>query len=226
MFKLDSLRGCLVASVQALETEALHGSFVMAKMAKACVEGGASAIRANSKEDIDAIKQAVNVPVIGIVKRDYPDSDVYITATKKEVEELLSTRCEIIALDATFRPRPNQESLEELLLFIKQNNRYAMADISTIEEALYAKQLGFDLIGTTLAGYTPYSRKIDGPDIRLLKECRKRGIENLVAEGRIHSLEDMKKVQKQQPFMCVVGGAITRPKEITERFVGAMRCKK
>lgn len=218
MFDLTKLKGTLVASVQALETEALFGHEVMAKMAKACVEGGAKGIRANSVVDINQIKQTVDVPVIGIIKQDYPDSEVYITPTKKEVEALLSTNCEIIALDATARNRPNKETLESLLELIHKHNRLAMADISTFEEARSANEMGFDLVSTTLSGYTAYSKDCNGPDYTLIKRCVKAGIKT-VAEGKIHSEKQMRKVQKCKPYFTVIGGAITRPKEITERFV-------
>ncbi len=98
------------------------------KMALAAKEGGAAGIRANSVADITAIKQEVDLPVIGIIKRDYPDSTVYITPTMQEVEELLTTSAEISALDATKQERPNQEQLSDLLARIHQEGRLAMAE--------------------------------------------------------------------------------------------------
>src|SRR5689334_12542433 len=98
---LNEIKGRLVVSCQALDDEPLHSSFIMGKMALAAKEGGASGIRANTKEDIIAIKEEVTLPVIGIVKRDYEDSEIYITATKAEIDELIESGCEMIALDAT-----------------------------------------------------------------------------------------------------------------------------
>ena len=103
---LDNLKGKLIVSCQALDNEPLHSPFIMSRMAVAAEEGGAEGIRANSVADIAAIKQLVSLPVIGIIKRDYPDSEVFITATMKEVDELMSVGPELIALDATARPRP------------------------------------------------------------------------------------------------------------------------
>lgn len=100
---LDNLKGKLVVSCQALENEPLHSPFIMSRMALAAAQGGAFAIRANSVVDIEAIKQQVSLPVIGIIKRDYPGSEVFITATMKEVDELMAVSPEIIALDATAR---------------------------------------------------------------------------------------------------------------------------
>ena len=115
MIMLDKLKGKLIVSCQALPDEPLHSSFIMARMALAAKQGGAAGIRAQSKEDIQAIRETVDLPVIGIVKRNYEDSDIYITPTRKEVQELLECGCEIIALDATLRKRPNDENLEDLV---------------------------------------------------------------------------------------------------------------
>lgn len=126
----------LIVSCQALPDEPLHSSFIMSKMALAAYEGGAVGIRANTKEDILAIKETVDLPVIGIVKRDYDHSDVFITATSKEVDELIESQCEVIALDATLQQRP-KETLDELVTYIRSHapNVEIMADIATVEEA-------------------------------------------------------------------------------------------
>ena len=134
----------LIVSCQALPDEPLHSSFIMSKMALAAYEGGAVGIRANTKEDILAIKETVDLPVIGIVKRDYDRSDVFITATSKEVDELIESQCEVIALDATLQQRP-KETLDELVSYIRTHapNVEIMADIATVEEAKNAARLGF-----------------------------------------------------------------------------------
>ena len=153
---LNKIKNGLVASCQALEDEPLHSSFIMAKIALAADLGGAAGIRANSMPDIQAIKKEVSLPVVGIVKRDYPDSDVFITATKKEVDELIESGCEMIAMDATLRQRPNGEQLKDIVDYVKMNHPHIqlMADISTLEDALEAERLGFDCVSTTLYGYT------------------------------------------------------------------------
>ena len=157
---LQALKGHLIVSCQALPHEPLHSSFIMGRMARAAKEGGAYGIRANTREDIEEIKKNVDLPVIGIVKRDYPDSKIYITPTMKEVEELMEVKPEIIALDATREVRPGNLSLEDFVKEIraKYPGQKLMADCSTVEEALYADKLGFDFIGTTLVGYTDQSR--------------------------------------------------------------------
>ena len=107
---LKEIRHRLVVSCQALPDEPLHSSFIMSRMALAAKQGGAAGIRAQGKDDILEIKRVVDLPVIGIVKRNYPDSEIYITPTRKEIEELLETGCNMIALDATGRKRPGRTS--------------------------------------------------------------------------------------------------------------------
>ena len=165
---LDQIKGKLVISCQALPGEPLHSPMIMGRMAIAAKNAGAAGIRAQGVADIIEIKQVTGLPVIGIIKRNYPDSEVFITATKKEVQELLATDCEMIALDATIRPRPNGELLQDLLDQIHAANRLAMADCSTVEEAKIAEEIGFDCVSTTLAGYTSYSTQTSGPDVELV----------------------------------------------------------
>ena len=167
---LEIIKGKLIVSCQALPDEPLHSSFIMGRMAKAAKEGGAVAIRAQGVEDIIEIKKVTELPVIGIIKREYSDSEIYITPTKKEVEELSKTKCEMIALDATNRVRPNNESLEEIIKFIHELGILVMADISTYEEAVNAQKLGCDCISTTLCGYTSYSENYDGPNLERIEK--------------------------------------------------------
>lgn len=217
---LEQLRKKLIVSCQALPDEPLHSSYIMGRMALAAKEGGASGIRAQSVEDIKEIEKVVNLPIIGIIKKEYSDSEVYITPTRKEVEDLLTTRCEIIALDATDRKRPNGEKLEDLLKLIHDNNRLAMADCSNYEECIEADKMGFDIVSTTLFGYTEYSKKIDGPDFETIKKIVENVNAYVIAEGKINTPEDLKKVYEYcNVDSAVVGSAISRPQLITKKFV-------
>ncbi|MDK7925759.1 MAG: N-acetylmannosamine-6-phosphate 2-epimerase [Staphylococcus simulans] len=216
----------LIVSCQALPDEPLHSSFIMSKMALAAYQAGAVGIRANSKEDIIAIKEEVPLPVIGIVKRDYPGSKVYITATSKEVDELIESKCEVIALDATKQERP-KETLEELVAYIREKapNVEIMADISTIEEAKHADELGFDYVGTTLRGYTDYTQGhiLYENNFAFLREVLDQVNAKVIAEGNVITPEMYKAVSDSGVHCTVVGGAITRPKQITERFINAVK---
>ena len=218
----EQIRGKLVVSCQALPHEPLHSSFIMSRMAVAAMEGGAAGIRAQSACDINAIAKVCPLPIIGIVKRNYEDSEIYITPTMKEVEELLSTRAEIIALDATDGKRPGGLLTKVLVDRIHEEDeegRLAMADCSVFEECLAAQEMGFDIVSTTLSGYTAYSPKQEGPDFSLIRRCAEELSVPVIAEGRIHCPEDLKKAFECGAFCAVVGGAITRPQEITARFV-------
>lgn len=223
---LDNLKGKLVVSCQALENEPLHSPFIMSRMALAARQGGAAAIRANSVADIEAIKEQVTLPVIGIIKREYPDSEVFITATMKEVDELMTVSPAIIALDATDRARPGGESLATLVTRIR--TRYPsvllMADIATVDEAVTAQALGFDCVGTTLYGYTAQTagHALPDDDCQFLKAVLAAVMVPVVAEGNVDTPERAARCLALGAHMVVVGGAITRPQQITERFMAAI----
>ncbi len=212
----------LIVSCQALPDEPLHSSFIMSKMALAASQAGAKGIRANTKEDIIAIKEEVDLPVIGIVKRDYEGSKVFITATSKEVDELIESGCEVIALDATKQERP-KESLEELVSYIREKapNVEIMADVSDLEEAIQADKLGFDYVGTTLRGYTEYTKGhvLYENDFQFLKDVLDNVNAKVIAEGNVITPEMFKRVTDLGVHCTVVGGAITRPLEISKRFI-------
>lgn len=224
---LNKIKNGLVASCQALENEPLHSPFIMSKMALAAHLGGAVGIRANSVQDIQAIKKEVSLPVVGIVKRDYPDSDIFITATKKEVDELLESGCEMIAMDATLRRRPHGEKLKSLVDYVKVNYPHIqlMADISTLEDALEAERLGFDCVSTTLYGYTNETSgcKLYENDFDFIKVILNNVRIPVIAEGNILTPEMAKKVISLGAHSVVVGGAISRPQQITSRFVDEIR---
>ncbi|MCM3782358.1 N-acetylmannosamine-6-phosphate 2-epimerase [Neobacillus mesonae] len=217
------LKGGLVVSCQALEQEPLHSSYIMGRMAVAAAEGGAIGIRANSAEDIKEIKAQVNLPVIGIVKRNYGTNPVFITPTMREIDELAETGAEIVAIDATLRPRPDSKTLKEFVseIRIKYPHLLLMADISTKEEAVNAEQLGFDLISSTLVGYTEETAglKVYDQDFAILKDILSHVKTPVVAEGNIMTPEMAANCLKAGVYCVVVGGAITRPQQITERFV-------
>jgi N-acylglucosamine-6-phosphate 2-epimerase len=220
---LEALQGKLIVSCQAQPQEPLHSSFIMGRMALAAKEGGAAAIRSESVADIKEIKKITQLPVIGLIKKDYTDSDIYITPTMLEVRELLTTGCEMVALDMTQRKRPNHEDLGELLQAIHQEHRLVLADISTAEEGLKAAELGADAISTTLSGYTPYSRHLEGPDVELIRELVAKVSIPVFAEGRINTPEDIVRVMEAGAYAPIVGSAITRPQLITAKFAAVLK---
>lgn len=223
---LEHIKGKLVVSCQALENEPLHSPFIMAKMALAAAEGGASAIRANSVVDIQAIRQQVALPVIGLLKRDYPDSEVFITPTLREVDELMAAAPEMIALDATQRPRPGGKTLAQLVAGIRARwpALLLMADIASVEEAVIAEALGFDCVGTTLYGYTAQTKghMLPEQDFALLKMVLAAVTIPVIAEGNVDTPARAARCLALGAHAVVVGGAITRPQQITRRFCDAL----
>ena len=220
--KLDQLKNNLIVSCQALPQEPLHSSFIMGRMALAAKEGGAVGIRANTKEDISEIQKNVDLPIIGIVKRDYENCDVYITPTMKEIDELMEVKPEIIAIDATSSLRPNGITLDEFYKEIKTKypNQKLMADCSTVEEAIHADKLGFDYIGTTLVGYTKQRQnsRIEENDFEILREIISKVSNKVIAEGNIDTPQKAKRVLELGSYSVVVGSIITRPQNITKKF--------
>lgn len=220
--KLEKLKGHLIVSCQALPHEPLHSSFIMGRMARAAAEGGARGIRANTKEDIEEIRKNTDLPVIGIVKRDYDDSKVYITPTMKEIDELMEVKPEIIAIDATISLRPGGKTLDDFYHDIREKypEQLLMADCSTVEEALHADELGFDFIGTTLVGYTEQSKgdKIEANDFEIIRTILSKVNHRVIAEGNINTPQKARRVIELGCYSVVVGSIITRPQLITKSF--------
>ncbi|MBW8350091.1 N-acetylmannosamine-6-phosphate 2-epimerase [Bacillus sp. IITD106] len=216
---LESIKGQLIVSCQALSNEPLYGPQYMAKMALAAKEGGAIAIRANGIEDITAIKKETNMPIIGLIKQHYSNSPVYITPSIKEIQSLIDTGVEVIALDATYQERPFGESFEDLVHYIrKKSTCLIMGDISTFEEGMTACEVGVDLVSTTLSGYTPYTKHRQKPDFLLIEELSKHSSVPVIAEGNICTPEKAAKALRLGAYAVVVGTAISRPQIITKQF--------
>ena len=212
----------LIISCQALPNEPLHSSFIMGRMALAAKQVGAVAIRCQSVDDIVEIKKVTGLPVIGLIKQNYDDSEIYITPTKKEVQALIDIGCEVIALDATMRKRPNDEKLEDLVKMIRDAGLLSLADISNDEEAHNAEKIGFDAISTTLSGYTPYTPKLHGPDLGLVARLAATCKIPVFAEGRINTPDDLRLAYEVGAYGAIVGSAITRPQVIGQWFIDAL----
>lgn len=221
---INRLKGKVVVSVQAMPSEPLYLEKCMVAMMKSVIKGGAGGLRVAGARDVKNAKHLFDVPIIGLTKPDIIPSNwqeiVYITPTLKEVIELVEAGADIIAFDGTMRERPNGAKLEELIKYVKINNRISMADISTLDEGLNAEKLGANILSTTLSGYTQFSQnRGNGPDFELLKQLVDNTNLPVVLEGRIWEPEDVDRAFELGAHCVVIGSAITRPQLITKRFV-------
>lgn len=224
---IEHVHGGLIVSCQALGDEPLFGSEYMAVMARAAAQGGAVAIRANGPADIEAIRAAVTLPIIGLCKEDIPGYEVRITPTRADADQVAKAGSDVIACDATRRARPENLTVKQLIDHIHAKlGLPVLADISTFEEGMEAADAGADFVATTLSGYTAYSPSQAGPDFDLLEQLvAELGTRNIpvIAEGRMTTPELAAQALALGAYAVVVGGAITRPQWITAQFVNALR---
>lgn len=223
---LRRMKGQLIVSCQALPGEAFYDETVslMDRFAIAAQEAGAAMIRANGVRDIQAVKKATGLPVIGLIKKEYPGYEAYITPTENEIEDLLSIHTDVIALDCTHRQRGDGRSTIEFMTKIRRKYPDAifMADIAVYEEGIAAWKAGMDLVSTTMSGYTVQSLMAERPDYLLVERLSRTLPIPVIAEGRIEEPYQAAKMIQKGAYAVVVGGAITRPQQIAGRFVRAV----
>ena len=217
---IEKLKGGLIVSCQARPGNPLRGPEHMSVMAIAAEMGGAVAIRADGPRDIPAIKRVVSIPVIGIYKT-HPNPDYpYITPTFEQAKALADMGVEIIALDATLRPREDKSDVAELIGRIKRElDVLVMADIATFEEGVAAAKAGADIVATTLSGYTTYTPFTKEPDLELVRRLKAAIDTPIIAEGRYNSPEELKAGIEAGAHAVVIGKAITNVQFITQRFI-------
>ena len=223
---LDAIHGKMIISCQAIPGEPLYleDDSVMYLMARAAKRAGTPAIRTSSIRDVAAIKKETGLPVIGLVKINYPGYDSYITPTMKEVDDLVAVCSDVVALDCTLRKRGDGTTINEFIAQIRQKypDIILMADISNYEEGINAWKCGVDIVGTTMSGYTDYTSKKDEPDYELMTRLAADIDIPVIGEGKIHYPDQAVKALQTGIWSIVVGGAITRPLEIAQRFMKAI----
>ena len=220
---IDKLKNKVIVSVQAMPNEPLYKEECMIAMMQSVLKGGAGGLRVAGARDVKNAKKLTDVPVIGLTKPDSIPANwqeiVYITPTLKEVKELIRAGADVVAFDGTLRKRPNC-TVEEIIKFIKTQNRVSMADISTLDEGIACANMDVDILSTTLSGYTQYSPlKNNEPDFELLENLVKNTSKPVVLEGRIWKPEEVTKAFELGAHCIVIGSAITRPQLITKRFI-------
>ncbi|WP_328470395.1 N-acetylmannosamine-6-phosphate 2-epimerase [Streptomyces sp. NBC_00448] len=217
---LERLRGRLIVSCQAYPGEPLRDPLIMRQMSLAVLEGGAAGIRAQGLDDLRAIRAVTDVPLIGLWKNG--TSGVYITPTARHAREVAATGADIVAVDATFRPRPGGETLEQTVTAVHQVGRLLMADVSSYEEGIEAAALGADVVGTTLSGHVGGAPHPQGPDLDLVARLSAALSVPVLAEGRIHTPAQAQAALDAGAFAVVVGTAITHPTSLTRWFAEGM----
>jgi N-acylglucosamine-6-phosphate 2-epimerase len=209
----EQLRGGLIVSVQAPEGSPMRDPEVIAAMAQASLNNGAAGVRLESPEHIAAVRRRCpEALIVGLWKRTYPDSPVYITPGWDEIQAVWSAGADVVALDATERPRPNGETLADLIGRARgELGAVLMADVASVAQGLQAAEWGCDWVGTTLFGYTESTRTLRPPAWELLQPLRQNlpGAVTLICEGGIASAQDARRALESGADAVVVGTAIT-----------------
>ena len=224
----DKLKNKLIVSVQAQGNEPLNKPEHLLALSKSVIDGGAGALRLCGTENIKHIKKEVDVPIIGLTKLEPTPINildkVYISATIKDVKELLKTDTDFIAIDGTKRRREDDSPMEDQIILIKNADKAVICDVSTVEEGINACELGADIISTTLSGYTKETRyKVnEGPDFELLAGLIEEISTPVIMEGRMWDPLDVRQAFEMGAHAVVIGTAITRPQVITKRFMSAV----
>lgn len=216
---LDQLRGGLIVSCQTqlpLGTPEFIGL-----MAQVAVGEGAVAIRANGPENVAAVRAQVKVPILGINKQRVEGFQVFITPTLESALAVIDAGAGIVALDGAPARRPSGIDLRALIDGVHERGALVMADISTLDEGVYAADCGADIVATTLSGYTPYSPQLEGPDFELIENLAQAVARPVIAEGRIYTPDNVRQAFERGAFAVVVGRAITEPKLLTGFFARA-----
>ncbi|WVK99302.1 N-acetylmannosamine-6-phosphate 2-epimerase [Cyanobacterium sp. Dongsha4] len=222
---MKELQSSLVISCQAPSNSPLHDPDIIANIALACVNQGAKGLRIDSPNHIKAVRKLLpDIPIIGLWKQMGLDSDVYITPRLEDAIAVVEAGADIIAIDATQRKRPNGETLEKIIPHIQQNlGKLVMADIDTRENAIIARDLGVDFIGTTLYGYTQDTRQFTPPNFDLIEELVREINTPIICEGGIKNPEEAKKALDLGCFCVVVGTAITGIDLLAHSFIKAIK---
>lgn len=216
---IKQLHKSVIVSCQARSGEPFDAPHFIAEFAKSAVLGGAAGLRIDRRENIQAVKETVNVPVIGIRKRKFEGCDVYITPSLADVMEVVSTDAEIVGMDGTIRRRPRGLKLKELTDYCHHHGKLVLADIATESDAEYAIANGADFLATTLLGYTEETQNRKIPDMAFLNVIVNHSPVPVFLEGGVTLPEQVKEALHIGAHGVIVGKAITMPHFIVRQFV-------
>jgi N-acylglucosamine-6-phosphate 2-epimerase len=222
MTLLERLRGGLVVSVQARAGSALDDPNVLAAMARAAQDNGAAGVRIQGVRNLEAVRKRVEIPIVGIIKREYEGFEPYITPTLREVREILDCGAEIVAFDATGRPHPEGVDIAGLVAAIKERGALAMADCALPGDGVTAQAAGADILATTLCGYTKETRGHELPALELVRAFAQLGC-FVICEGGIHAPQAGAAALTAGADAVVVGTAITNTEWLVRQYAGALR---
>lgn len=216
-------RGGLIVSCQAPAGSPLDRPDFLSALSRTAELNGAAGVRIDQPQNIAAVRASVSLPVIGIRKRLRDDSyGVYITPTLADARLVHEAGADVVAIDATLRPRPDGATVDRLIRQIRGDlGALVMADVATLDEGLAATEAGADFIATTLAGYTHGANPTDGPDLQLLERLVAAVTTPVLCEGRIRHPDDVRRAFESGAFAVVVGNAITGVDTLVRRFVAA-----
>ncbi|HTV92316.1 MAG TPA: putative N-acetylmannosamine-6-phosphate 2-epimerase [Verrucomicrobiae bacterium] len=217
MKTLDRLRSRLIVSVQAWSGSAIDDPLVLAAMADAAQRNGAAGVRMQGVANLQAARARLRVPMIGLIKIDYPGFAPYITPSLETVREVAACGVEIVAVDATLRPRPDGSTIETLVAAIHDAGCLAMADCASAGDALAALAAGAEIVATTLCGYTEETEGMPLPALALTRELSELDA-FVVAEGGVHRPSDLAAAFAAGADAVVVGSAITNTDWLVGEF--------
>jgi N-acylglucosamine-6-phosphate 2-epimerase len=216
---LEAMRGGLVVSVQAPPGSPLATPETISAIARAAELGGAVGIRAEGSADIRAIKKAVSVPVIGLIKRDVAGSPVRITPDVDDARAVAGAGADVVAVDATLRPRPGGMATHEFVAALAAElDAPLLGDVDSLEAAVAARAAGVDAVATTLSGYTGEGPAPERPDLELVALLAGELDCPVLAEGRYATPDDVRAALDAGAFAVVVGAAISDPTALTRRL--------
>jgi N-acylglucosamine-6-phosphate 2-epimerase len=221
--QLEALRHHLIVSCQAGPESPLNAPHFIAALAQSAEMGGAAGFRVDRPENVAAVRAVSRLPILGIHKIHTPGFEIYITPTYASAEAVVRAGADLLAIDATGRPRPGGETFAGIVQAVHSRlNVPVMADVGTIDQGLQALADGADIIATTMSTSEPFGKPQDGPGLHIVRALVRVTDRPIIVEGQVWTVEDLQACFAAGAYAVVIGSAITVPQFITQRFVKAL----